>query len=42
MDCVPLPVDDVLKPDGLDRLTGITRTVMKINVEYHDAPDPVF
>lgn len=38
MDCVPLPVHDIHKPDNL---TAITRTVMKIDVEYHDAPDPV-
>lgn len=38
MDCVPLPVHNVPKPD---KLTAITRTVMKIDVEYHDAPDPV-
>ena len=38
MDCVPLPADDVPKPD---RLAAITRTVMKIDVKYHDAPNPV-
>jgi hypothetical protein len=39
MDCVPLPDDNVPKPD---KLTGITRTVMKIDVEYHDTLNPVF
>jgi hypothetical protein len=39
MDCVPLPADNVTTPD---RPMVITRTVMKINVEYHDALNPVF
>jgi len=39
MDCVPLPVDDVPKPH---RLVVNIHTVMKIDVEYYDASNPVF